>query len=89
MPQRRAAKKDLRQNVKKRQNNLQIKQNIKTALKNLKKSLENKDIAASKSALTEAYKAFDKAATKKTIHRNKASRKKSRLSKLVKKASSK
>ncbi len=89
MPQRRTAKKDLRQNKKKQQNNLRTKQNLKAAIKKLKKSVESKDIPASKAALTDVYKALDKAAAKKTIHKNKAARKKSRLSKLVTKASSK
>ncbi|MCK4520152.1 MAG: 30S ribosomal protein S20, partial [Candidatus Omnitrophica bacterium] len=40
-------------------------------------------------ALAEAYKSLDKAVTKKIIHRNKAAKRKSRLSKLLKKATPK
>lgn len=89
MPQRRAAKKDLRQNKKRRQQNLQVKKNIKAAIKKLKKSVDTKDTLARQKALTEVYKIIDKAATKKIIHRNKAARRKSRLSKLLKKTTSK
>lgn len=89
MPQRRAAKKALRQSKKKREHNLQTKQNVKDAIKKLKKAVENKDKASSKSTLANVYKTLDKAAAKKTIHKNKAARKKSRLSKLAKEISSK
>ena len=89
MPQRRAAKKDLRQNKKRRQQNLQVKKNINAAIKKLKKSVDTKDTLVRQKALTEVYKIIDKAATKKIIHRNKAARRKSRLSKLLKKTTSK
>ena len=85
MPQRRTAKKDLRQNKKRRQNNLQVIQSIKGAIKKLKKAIDAKDTSASQKALTDVYKTLDKAVNKKIIHRNKAARKKSRLSKLLKK----
>ena len=89
MPQRRTAKKDLRQNKKRRQRNLETKQSVREAIKKLKKAVDSKDASAREKALTEVYKILDKAASKKTIHRNKASRKKSRLAKLLKKTTSK
>ncbi len=89
MPQRRTAKKDLRQNKKRQQKNLQVKQNIKTAIKKLKKALDSNDTSARQKALTDVYKILDKAATKNIIHRNKAARKKSRLAKLLKKTTTK
>lgn len=85
MPQRRAAKKDLRQNKKRRQKNLEVKQSMKAAIKKLKKAVDSKDASTRKKALTEVYKILDKAAAKKIIHRNKAARRKSRFSKLLKK----
>ena len=85
MPQRKTAKKDLKQNKKRRQNNLQVIQGIKGAIKKFKKAIEAKDTSASQKALTGVYKTLDKAVNKKIIHRNKAARKKSRLSKLSKK----
>jgi len=83
MPQRRAAKKALRQNKKQHQRNLQIKQKIKSAIKKFKKSLDEKDASLRQGALKEVYKTLDRAAVKKVIHKNKVARKKSRFSKLL------
>jgi len=89
MPQRKTAKKDLKQNKKRQQRNLQIKQSVKDAIKKLKRTVDSKDASIREKALAEVYKILDKAASKNIIHRNKASRKKSRLSKLLKKTTSK
>jgi small subunit ribosomal protein S20 len=86
MPQRRAAKKDLRQNKKRRERNLAIEQKIKVALKKFKKALENSDSALRQQALRDVCQILDKAAAKNIIHKNKAARKKSRLSKLLQKS---
>ncbi|MDD4182280.1 MAG: 30S ribosomal protein S20 [Candidatus Omnitrophica bacterium] len=83
MPQRRAAKKDLRQNAKKHEKNLQLTKQIKTALKKFKKTLEGKDTAKNKEALSLVYRILDKAASHNLIHPKKASRKKSQLAKLM------
>ena len=87
MPQRKAAKKALKQNKKRHQKNLQLKQKIKSALKAFKKSLDATDSSLRQKNLQELYKVLDKAAQKNIIHKNKAARKKSRLSKLLKKTS--
>jgi len=87
MPQRKAAKKDLKQNQKRKQANLRIKRKIKTATRSLKKTLTGKDSAKIEDALKQVYKLIDKAASKNIIHANKAARKKSRLAKATKKAS--
>lgn len=89
MPQRRTSKKDLRQSKKRHKRNLVIKQNVKKAIKTLKKAADSKDSSTREKALVEVYKLLDKAASKNIMHRNKASRKKSRLTKLVKKTASK
>jgi len=89
MPQRRTAKKALRQNKKKQKRNLSVKSQVKLAVKKFKKALEGSDVALRQQTLSDVYKMFDKAATKKIIHRNKAARKKSRLSKLLNKNTSK
>lgn len=89
MPQRRTAKKDLRQNKKRRQRNLKVKQSVKETIKKLKKAVGSEDASAREKALTEVYKILDKTASKKMIHRNKASRKKSRLAQLLRKTTSK
>ncbi len=83
MPQRRAAKKDLRKNAKRHERNLQLSRQLKTALKKFKKTLEGKDAAKNKEALSLVYKIFDKAASQNIIHPKKASRKKSQLAKLM------
>lgn len=88
MPQRRMAKKYLRQSKKRRLKNLKIKATIKAAIKKFKKSLENTDKTAREQALKEMYKSLDKAAAKNIIHKNTAARKKSRLAKLLSKKSS-
>ena len=89
MPQRRTSKKDLRQNKKRHQRNLVIKQSVKEAIKKLKKVTDSKDVSTREKALTNVYKILDKAASKNIMHRNKASRKKSRLAKLLKKTTPK
>ncbi len=86
MPQRRAGKKDLRQNKKRQQRNLIIKHSIKNAVKKLKKSLQAKDSKSRAKALQEVCRLLDKAAAKNIIHKNKAANKKSSFSKLAKSA---
>ncbi|MDD3296069.1 MAG: 30S ribosomal protein S20 [Candidatus Omnitrophica bacterium] len=85
MAQRKSAKKALRQTVKKQEYNFRIKQKIKTAIKKFRKAIESKDSALSAETLKQVYKTLDKAAAKNTIHKNKASRRKSRLSKMLNK----
>ncbi|MBU2103250.1 MAG: 30S ribosomal protein S20 [Candidatus Omnitrophota bacterium] len=83
MPQRKAAKKDLRQNATRHKRNLSLKANITSAIKKFKKALEEKDSKVKAEALREVYTILDKAAAKNLIHPRKASRKKSRLTKLL------
>jgi small subunit ribosomal protein S20 len=85
MPLRRAGKKDLRKNATRHGQNSLIREKIKTALKQFKKSMTDKNQTAITESLRILYKLFDRAASKKVIHRNKASRKKSRLAALVNK----
>jgi small subunit ribosomal protein S20 len=85
MPQRKSAKKELKKSLKRRQRNLKIKQQIKIAIKKFKKSIESKDVDTSRKALQSVFKILDKSASKRVIHPNKASRKKSRLSKMLNK----
>ena len=86
MPQKLAAKKDLRKNLRRRVKNLAIKEKVKDAVKTLKKSLSDANIEARKKALLDAYKVLDKAASSNVIHPNKASRRKSRLALMLNKA---
>ena len=76
MPRIKSAKKAMRGSLKKRDQNRETKKNFKSALKKAKESRQKKDIAKAVSLL-------DRAAAKNVIHKNKAARLKSRLSKNV------
>jgi small subunit ribosomal protein S20 len=84
MPQRKAAQKSLRADNARRERNLAIKRKIKAAIKQFLKTLSGKNLEEAKKRLDAVYKALDKAVIKKYIHKNKASRKKSRLTKKLK-----
>ena len=83
MPHSNQAKKRLRQNEKRRQNNRTVRSAMKTHIKRVLQAVENGDAAAAKMELPVAMKKIDKAAKKKIIHEKQASRKVSRLSKKV------
>lgn len=78
-----SAKKALRQSLKRRAQNLVKKEAYKAAINNFKKLVTAKKLDEAKKALSEVYQKLDKAAKTNVIARNKASRLKSRLSKLV------
>lgn len=85
MPNTKSAAKAMRQAERRRQNNIRTKDKFKTAVKDVKKSITtgSKDEAAKQ--LAKAMAALDKAAKKGVIHKNTASRKKSRLAKAINK----
>ena len=85
MPITRSAKKALRSSEKKRVFNLRRKDNAQNAVKSLKKLIAAGDKKAAQAKLREVQKHLDKAAKHNTLSKNTVSRKKSRLSKLVKK----
>jgi len=68
-----------RQNVKRREQNRQRRSRLRTALKSIRASLDAKDLAGAKAALSETVSIVDKMATKGIIHSNTAGRYKSRL----------
>ncbi len=78
MPLIKSAKKKLRQDKKRTARNKTIENKLKTFIKRAKKDRSEK-------AVKEATKAADKAAKHHVIHKNKAARIKSSLSKLIKK----
>jgi small subunit ribosomal protein S20 len=78
-----AALKRQRQNEQRRMRNVHVRSSLKTLVKNVRSAVEAKDIEKAKTALAEAIPAIDKAKSKGVIHRNTASRKVSRLTKLV------
>lgn len=78
MPNIKSAKKKLKQDRTKTKRNLKYEHLIERAIKEVKKKKDQ-------GSLKKVYSIIDKAAKKKIIHRNKAARLKSRISKLAKK----
>jgi small subunit ribosomal protein S20 len=68
-----------RQNIKRREHNRALRAKLRTGLKSIRKNLDAKDVAGAKKALTSLQSLVDKMATKGIIHKNTASRYKSRL----------
>ncbi len=73
------AKKRVRQAQKHRQHNTAMRSTLRTHIKKVLKAVENKDIAAARTAFQDATSVIDRAASKGIIHRNSAARHKSRL----------
>ena len=84
MPITKSAKKALRSSARKRVFNVKRVSEMKDAMKRLKKGVSAKNKKEADMLLAKAYKAIDKAAKRGIIKKNTASRKKSRLSRLVK-----
>lgn len=78
-----SAKKRILVNKTKAMRNKSIKSGVKTAIKKVEAAVAAKDKAAASEALLSATATIDKAATKGVYHKNNASRKVSRLTKLV------
>lgn len=83
MPRTQSATKALRQNITRRARNIAKKDGYKNAVKMVRKLVSAKKMDDAKTALAKAFKALDKAAKTAVIAKNKASRLKSRLSKLL------
>ncbi|MBI2035381.1 MAG: 30S ribosomal protein S20 [Candidatus Liptonbacteria bacterium] len=83
MPITSSAKKALRQNIKRRAKNLVVKETYKKILKDYKKFLEAGKINDAIQTLSKVFKSLDKAAKTNVIKKGKASRLKSRLSKML------
>lgn len=86
MPITQSAKKALRGSKRKRIYNIRRKDTVSDVIKNIRKLVSEKKVAEAKAMLSSAYKAIDKAAKIGYIKKNNASRKKSRISALIKKA---
>jgi small subunit ribosomal protein S20 len=89
MPIKQAAKKYVRVTKRNTQKNKAIKGVFKNAIKKTTEAVTAGKIDDAKKWLKIATKALDKASQKKVIKKNTAARKKSRLNKMVKKASKK
>ena len=68
-----------RQNIKRREHNRSLRAKLRTGLKGIRKNLDAKDVEGAKTALKSLQSLVDKMATKGIIHKNTASRYKSRL----------
>ena len=79
-----SAIKRARQNDKLRQRNASARSMFRTFVKNVVKAIDAKQLEAAKTAFDKAQPVIDKAAQKGLIHKNKASRIKSRLSAQIK-----
>lgn len=87
MPITRSAKKANRVSLRKRVFNQQRKDNVSKIIKNLKKLVASGDKKGALALMPAVQKALDKAAKENSLDKNTAARRKSRLSKLVKKLS--
>lgn len=83
MPQHQSAKKRMRQNKKRNKINRQKKSKIKTFEKKLMEAVKAKNETEAEKLLRETIHHIDIAASHNVIHKNKANRMKSRLSKKV------
>ncbi|OGE88300.1 MAG: 30S ribosomal protein S20 [Candidatus Doudnabacteria bacterium RIFCSPLOWO2_02_FULL_49_13] len=83
MPNTKSAIKAARQNLKRRVANLKTLDGVRKTAKQVRKFAASGDKTEALKALSAAFAALDKAAKKNVIHRNNASRHKSRLTKLV------
>jgi small subunit ribosomal protein S20 len=82
MPVIKSAKKKLRQDIKKEKINRILKESLRSAIKDAKKAKTSEKVS-------KAVKLIDKAVKNRFIHKNKAARIKSSLSKLVKSTNAK
>jgi small subunit ribosomal protein S20 len=87
MPNTASAKKRLRQNEKRRQHNRAIKSSMRLQIRKVREAVKAGDLETAQSEFRLAAKKLDRAASRNVIHKNKASRTKSRLSQLMKAAS--
>ncbi len=85
MPITKSAKKALRQSVKRRDRNLVYKKKMKDLIKKVRGLVLEKKIEEAKKLLPQIYKILDKTAKIGVIKKNTASRKKSRITKLINK----
>ena len=78
-----SAQKRIRVAAKRQARNKHVKSGTKTAVKKVSLAVNEGDAAKTRAMLIQAISAIDKAATKGVYHKNTASRKKSRLTKMV------
>jgi small subunit ribosomal protein S20 len=84
MPHSRNAKKRLRQSLERRDKNRSVKRELKTRVRTVVETVEAGKAEDAEKAFRIAVQKLDRAAAHNTIHKNKASRTKSRLAKRLK-----
>ena len=89
MPQTKSAKKRLRQSLVRRARNRSTKSAVRTQMRKVREAVTAGNLEAAEKEFRVAAKKLDQAAAGKTIHRNAASRHKSRLSSMIKAAKDK
>ena len=78
------ARKRARQAVKQNAHNSSLRSTLRTAIKAVRKAIDGGDKAAATAVFTSSVSTIDRIADKKIIHKNKASRHKSRLAAALK-----
>lgn len=78
-----SAQKAHHQSLRKKSHNLMYKNSIRSILRDIKKFAFNKKVDEAKKLIPKFYKMLDKAAKEKVIKKNTASRKKSRVTKMI------
>ena len=78
------ARKRARQGEKRRQHNASLRSMLRTAIKKVRKAVDAGDKGAAQGVLQASQAIIDRVADKKIVHKNTASRSKSRLAQAVK-----
>lgn len=86
MPITKSAKKALRVSDRKQVFNIRRKKGIEHVLREVKKLLKDKKVAEAEKLIPKIYQAIDKASKSKTIKKNTAARKKSRIVAMIRKS---
>lgn len=86
MPRSKAAQKAARSTEKKRLNNRSVRSTTKTHMTRAEKLIRDNDLESAQAAVVTTISTLDKAAKKKVIHPNTASRQKSRLTRKLNRA---
>lgn len=84
-----SAKKRIRQNERRQEVNKARKTRVKTEVRKVREAVHDGDVEGAQTKLKEASRVIDQIASKGTLHKNKASRLKSRLAKRVNSAQKK
>lgn len=79
-----SARKRARQDVERNLHNSSLRSKLRTAIKSVRKAIATGDKAAATTAMRESQSVIDKIADKRIVHKNAASRYKSRLAAAVK-----